>query len=74
MTDLIDRQSAIKIVGNINTWCSGWLDYAIKQLEELPSAHPDRKEAMWMLHPLPHGGESIDHDICSQCGEQYSDA
>ena len=51
MSDLIDREEAIKAVydkdiGMLTQWDIGrnnGIDYAIKQLEKLPSAQPERR-------------------------------
>lgn len=41
MSDLIDRQDAIRIVDSIDTWQAGWRGDAIESLKALPSAQPE---------------------------------
>ena len=56
MSDLIDREEAIKAVydkdiGMLTQWDIGrnaGIDYAIKQLEKLPSAQPEPKKGEWV--------------------------
>ena len=56
MSDLIDREEAIKAVydkdiGMLTQWDIGrnnGIDYAIKQLEKLPSAQPEQKKGEWV--------------------------
>lgn len=36
--DYIKRESAKRIVDDINTWSSGWRDYAKLQMDSLPAA------------------------------------
>lgn len=47
--DPIDRQDAVRIVDNIDTWQAGWRDNAIESLKALPSAQPERKTGRWLL-------------------------
>ena len=46
--DPIDRQDAVRIVDNIDTWQAGWRDNAIESLKALPSARPERKTGQWL--------------------------
>lgn len=63
MNDLIDREQAVKIIDEIDTFCAGWRDYAISRIKSLPSAE---KTGKWI--------DSIDHDgwFCSKCGYSIS--
>ena len=63
--DPIDRQDAVRIVDNIDTWQAGWRDNAIESLKALPSAQPERKKGAWMSHP---NREFMEWDICTACG------
>ena len=36
--DYISRESAKRIVDNINTWSSGWREYAKLQMDSIPAA------------------------------------
>ena len=63
MSDLIDREEAIKAVydkdiGMLTQWDIGrnaGIDYAIKQLEKLPSAQPERRYTEEELKVFQHG-------------------
>lgn len=36
--EYISREAAKRIVDDINTWSSGWRDYAILQIDSIPAA------------------------------------
>lgn len=38
MDDFISRKAAKRIVDDINTWSSGWRDYAKLQIDAIPAA------------------------------------
>ena len=59
--DCIDRQAAIEIVDDINTWTGGWRYYAIEKIRSLPSAQPERKTGKWVWFP------EISAYSCSEC-------
>jgi len=74
MSDLIDREEAIKAVydkdiGMLTQWDIGrnaGIDYAIKQLEKLPSAQPEQR---WI--PCSETVDIPDHEVmaCDRYGE-----
>ena len=74
MSDLIDREEAIKAVydkdiGMLTLWDIGrnaGIDYAIKQLEKLPSAQPEQR---WI--PCSETVDIPDHEVmaCDRYGE-----
>lgn len=37
MSDLISRDNAKRIIDNIDTFCAGWRDYAMEQIDNLPT-------------------------------------
>ncbi len=64
MDDLISRQAAIDIV---EFECGEWRGLArtiVKAIEQLLSAHPERKKGMWLVN-----GDI--HKECPFCGEDW---
>lgn len=69
MDDSVSRKAVVKIVDEIDTFVGGWRDYAIEQINQLPSA--ERKTGRWIHdgRDNPHG---IDWCHCSVCGNRDS--
>ena len=70
--DPIDRQDAVRIVDNIDTWQAGWRDNAIESLKALPSAQPERKAGRWIKEHIDitdkEHPKSFRFHRCSACG------
>ena len=70
--DPIDRQDAVRIVDNIDTWQAGWRDNAIESLKALPSAQPERKTGRWIEEHIDitdkEHPKSFRFYRCSACG------
>lgn len=71
MSDLISREDAKKIIDNIDTFCAGWRDYAMGQIDNLPTIDPV-KRGKWKKTYLDH--EAIGErpcifycSVCNQC-------
>ena len=71
--DPIDRQDAVRIVDNIDTWQAGWRDNAIESLKALPPVQPERKTGTWI--PQDHNRRNgyvtttvYYYPKCSECG------
>ena len=68
MAEYIEREAAKRIVDDIDTWASGWREYAKLQMDSLPAADvvPVR-HGRWTLLVSLNGNE---HDKwkCSECG------
>lgn len=60
MSDLISREGAKRIIDNIDTFCAGWRDYAMEQIDSLST-----------IDPVKHGRWIISDGCvcCSECGE-----
>ena len=76
MDDTISRQEAIDAVKTYLTDCqvedADWHGDGIEhELNNLPSAQPERPRARWIRHPEQkniYGGKCVE---CSECGEKY---
>ena len=79
--DLIDRQDAVRIVDNIDTWQAGWRDNAIESLKALPPVQPERKTGRWIDGQCSNCGcdtpayiidwkwqKDMDANYCPNCG------
>lgn len=64
--DPIDRQDAVRIVDNIDTWQAGWRGNAIESLKALPPVQPERKTGRWVGNP-----ETCEFMTCSACGCEF---
>lgn len=65
MSDLISRDDAKRILDSIDTFCAGWRDYAMKQIDDLPS------EPRWISvgERLPKE-EKMHYWVCTDTGYQ----
>lgn len=74
MSDLIERQKAIDAVLELSEKMKDemlFIDAIVDEIENLPSAEPERKTGKWIWHPEQkniYGGKYVE---CSACGEKY---
>ncbi len=70
--DLIRREDAIDVLIETIAPPSLTLDTLVMRIDSIPSAQPKRGE--WVPHKLEKGYDSIDKDVCSECGGRFNDA
>lgn len=78
MSDLIDRQAALDALNKldvsdgvgISSIACGLQEEAIRSIENLPSAQPERKEGRWIIQDHPATGWF--RVLCSECGEDVT--
>ncbi len=68
MSDLIDRQAAIKAIENLQDCYNGFSDtydkaYIIGALEEVPSAQPDIAEKLYLYKCYITDQEGLQHEV-----------
>lgn len=69
MSDSISRDDAKRIIDNIDTFCAGWRDYAMEQIDNLPTIDPV-KRGRWIIRDNP--GTGWYRVTCSECGEDVT--
>ena len=69
MAEYIEREAAKRIVDNIDTWSSGWRDYAKLQMDSLPAADvAPVRHGRWKSFDLTWGRSVY---ACTACGDAF---